>query len=90
MVSTARPDLSRKALYREILLHTEQVDASSVDGILRRAEDSVDEWTAPNRVGLGFREVAHFFVVSQYLAAGRTGTIVSFRDIVDALIPANI
>lgn len=89
-VSAAKPDLSGKALYREILLHTEQLDATSVDGILRQAEDSVDEWTSPNRNGLGFREVAHFFVVSRYLEAGRTGTVASFRDIVNALIPENI
>jgi hypothetical protein len=89
-VSAARPDLSRRALYREILLHTQQVDELRADTILREAEDSIDEWTAPGRKELRFREVVHYFVFSQYLATGRKGTIVSLRSIVDALVPANI
>jgi hypothetical protein len=89
-VSARTPDLSGKALYREVLLHTQQVDPSHVDKILRQAEDSVDEWTAPGREELGFREVVHFFVVSQYVAAGHIGTVVSFREVVDLLIPADM
>jgi hypothetical protein len=46
-VNAENPDLSDKALYREVLLHTQQVGRSSVDQILRQAEDSIDEWTAP-------------------------------------------
>ena len=89
-VSAEKPGLSRKAHYREVLLHTKQVDPSCVDQILQQAEDSVDEWTAPARDGLRFRELVHFFVVSQYLASGNVGTVVSFRKIVDALIPADL
>jgi hypothetical protein len=89
-VSARKPGLSGKALYREVLLHNQQVHPSYVDQILRQAEDSVDEWTAPGRKGLGFREVAHFFVVSQYVAAGHVGTVVSFREVVDLLIPADM
>ena len=89
-VSAQNPDLSGKALYREVLLHSQQVDPSFVDQILRQAEDSVDEWTAFGRETLGFREVVHFFVFSQYVAAGHVGTVVSFREIVDLLIPADM
>ena len=73
-----------------ILLHTGQVDESHADTILREAEHSIDEWTAPGRKELGFREVVHYFVFSQYLATGRNGIVVSLRDIVDALVPENI
>lgn len=89
-VSAARPDLSGRALYREVLLRTERVDEMCVDTILREAEDSIDEWTAPGREELRFREVVHYFVFSQYLASGHQGTVISLRDIVDALVPANI
>ena len=90
IVSTARPDLSGRALYKEILLHTRLVDESGADTILREAEDSVDEWTAPGREQLGFREVAHYFVFSQYVASGHEGTVVSVRVIIDEMVPADI
>ena len=89
-VSVEKLDLSGKALYREVLLHTQQVDPSRVDEILQQAEDSVDEWTAPGRSGLGFREVVHFFVMLQHNEAGHKGSVVSFGEIVDALIPAHL
>jgi len=89
-VSADKLDLSGKALYREVLLHTQQVEPSRVDQILRQAEDSIDEWTAPGRCGLGFREVVHFFVMLQHNEAGHKGTVVSFGEIVDALIPAHL
>ena len=88
-VSAEKPGLSGKALYREVLLH-EQVEPLRVDQILRQAEDSIDEWTAHGRDGLGFREVAHYFVMSQHQAAGYVGTVVSFRGIVNSLIPADL
>ena len=89
-VSSEKPELSGNALYREILLHTQQVDPSHVDRILLQAEDSIDEWTAGARCELEFRQVVHFFVLSQYLADGHTGTVVSFRNVVYSLVPANL
>lgn len=88
-VSVEQLELSGKALYREVLLHTQQVEPSRVDQILQQAEDSIDEWTAPGRSGLGFREVAHFFVMLKHNEAGNKGTVVSFGEIVDTLIPAH-
>lgn len=61
-----------------------------VDRILRQAEHSVDEWTAPRRTNLRFREVVHYFVFSQYVAALHKGIVVSLRTIVDALVHPNI
>jgi hypothetical protein len=89
-VSGEKLDLSGKALYKEVLLHTQQVEPSRVDQILREAEDSIDEWTAPGRSELGFREVVHFFVMLQHNEAGHKGSVVSFVEIVDALVPANL
>ena len=63
-VSMEKLELSGKSLYREVLLHTQQADCSSVEPILRQAESSVDRWTAPGRDGPGFREVVHFFVLT--------------------------
>ena len=89
-VSATKPDLAGKDLYREILLRTQQVDEENVDSVLRRAEDSVDDWTAPGRPNLRFREVVHYFVFLRYVETGRAGTIVSLKTIVDALVPSHI
>lgn len=89
-VSAENPGLSGRPLYREVLLHSEQVDPPRADQILRQAEDSVDEWTAGGSRELGFRQVVHFFIVSEYQAAGHVGTVVSIRDIVYSLIPADL
>lgn len=89
-VSAKNPTLSGERLYRDVLLHTNLVDASQVDEILWQAEDSIDEWTTNSSKGLGFRQVAHFVVYSQYLAAGNSGTVVSFKEIVYSLIPADL
>ena len=89
-VSAEKPGLSGNALYREVLLHTKQVDPPRADQILQQAEDSVDEWTAGAKDGLGFRQVVHFFVMSQYREAGHVGTVVSFREIVYSLVPADL
>ncbi len=89
-VKEEHPDLAGPELYKAILLRTEQVDPMRIDEILAQAENSVDEWTAPGRTTMGFREVAHFFVTAQYIDGGRPGAVVSFRDIVDELIPADL
>ena len=89
-VSAKNASLSGEPLYREVLLHTDLVDASHVDEVLWQAEDSIDEWTTNSSKGLGFRQVAHFVVYSQYLAAGNVGTVVSFKEIVYSLIPADM
>ncbi len=89
-VSAENPDLSGRALYREILLRTQQIDPLLVDQMLQQAEDSIDRWTASGRDGLGFREVAHYFTLSLYQSTGRKGTVVSFGQIVNSLIPENL
>jgi len=89
-VSAEHPDLSGEALYREVLLHTRLVDPSNVDQTLSQAVDSAAEWGVYANDGLGFRQVVHFVVTSQYREAGHEGTVVSFRDIVYSLIPASL
>ena len=88
--SAENPDLSDRALYREVLLHPQKVDPHHVDQILKQAEDSVDEWTAGVGDGLGFREVVHYLVLLQHLEAGHKGTVISLGDIVNSLIPADL
>lgn len=89
-VSGENPDISKNALYRKALLHSQQVDSSRIDQVLRQAEDSVDLWTTTAAEGFGFRQVVHFIVMSRYREAGHTGSVVSFREIVYSLIPANL
>jgi hypothetical protein len=89
-VSARHPALSGKALYREILLHTQLVDPSHIDQTLSWAEDGAAEWGAHAKDGLGFRQVVLYVVTSKYRAEGHEGTVVSFRDIVYSLIPAGL
>jgi hypothetical protein len=89
-VHAEKPELSGKGLYREVLLHTQRVDPSKVDEMLDQAEDSVDEWTAPDRDGMGLREVVHFFVMSEFLKAGHGGAVISIGEIVNSLIPGDL
>jgi hypothetical protein len=89
-INANNPDLSGEPLYREVLVHSSLVDSSRVDEFLWQAEDSIDEWTAHSKKGLGLRQVAHFVVVSEYRAAGHLGTVVSFKNIVYSLIPADL
>ena len=90
IIRAEKPNLSGDALYREVLLHTRLVDPSNVDQTLWQAEDSVDEWTTHASNALGLRQVAHFIIMSQYQAAGHVGTIISIRDVVYSLIPADL
>jgi hypothetical protein len=73
-----------------VLLHSGAVESAQVNRWLVDAEDSVDEWTAPGRRGLGLREVAHFLVMSRYRDKGKPGAQVSFGAIVNALVPENL
>lgn len=90
VVNVEKDGLSGKSLYREVLLHTQQVDPSNVDQLLWQAEGSVDDWTAPGREGLGFREVVHFLIMVQYKDTGQNGSVVSFRRMVNSLVPAHL
>ena len=89
-ISAKNPDLSGEPLYREVLLHSELVDSSRVDEILWQAEDSVDEWTTHSEKKLGFRQVAHFMILSKYRAEGNLGAVVSFRKIAYSMISADL
>ena len=89
-VIARNPGLSGEALYGEILLHTGLVDPSRIDETLWQAEDSIDEWTTHAKATLGLRQIAHFVALSQYRAAGNSGTVVSFKEIVYSLIPADL
>jgi hypothetical protein len=90
VVSGEKRDLSGEALYREVLLHSQEVDPSGADRILAQVEDSVDLWTTGTTTKLTFRQVVHFVVMLQYRTAGNSGAVVSFRDIVYSIIPADL
>ena len=85
-----RPDLSDAALYKEVLLRVSDVDPARADELLSQAEASVDEWTAKGRERLRFRELVHFVIMSEYQTAGDAGAIISFRKIVDRLVPPDL
>ena len=86
-VRREKSDLSGTALYKEVLLRTPDVHPARVDELLSQAEASVDEWTAKGRERLRFRELVHFVIMAEYQAAGHAGAIISFKKIVDRLVP---
>jgi hypothetical protein len=88
--SARRPELSGKALYREVLLHSPGIDSSRVDQILLQAEHSFDEWSERDSESLSFRQVVTFIVMSQYLESGRQGAVISFKDVVFAIVPPEL
>jgi hypothetical protein len=89
-VTLAHPGLAGRDLYRAILSRSGLVGSGEVEETLKLAEDSVDEWTAPQRTGLGLRELAHFLIMALHRARGHSGAIVSFGAIVEALIPPHL
>jgi hypothetical protein len=89
-VRAESPSLQGEALYREVLLRSGYIAAEQLDDFLSQADDSVDEWTAPGREQLGFRELVHFLVMQRFLASGQAGSVVSFGDIVNSLVPAEL
>ena len=90
VVSEKNLNLSGKALYREVLLHSGRVDSSRVDLFLQQAENNSDLWTTGILKELGFRQVVHFLIISLYLSDGHLGTIVSFKKIIYSLIPSDL
>lgn len=89
-VSGANVALSGSELYRDVLLHSRMVKESEVDDVLRRSEESVDDWTAGAEDSCDFRQVVHFIVMTKYDEAGNVGSVISFKDIVYLLVPARL
>ena len=89
-VRSEHPDLSGRALYRAVLLRGHAFDSGHADQILQEAEDSLDEWSERDTLVLDFRQVVHAFVVAKFLEAGHHGTVTSFKNIVDSLVPAEL
>jgi hypothetical protein len=89
-VSREDSTLSGEALYKKVLLHAEYADLASVDKVLEQARDSVDLWTTSMSHSFGFRQLAHFVVMSEYRAAGNVGTVISVRDICYSLISTEL
>ena len=82
VVSAGNSGLADQALYKQVLLHAKYADPSSVDEIMRQAQDSVDLWTTSTLQGFGFRQIAHFVIMSEYRSAGNIGTVVSFLSLI--------
>ena len=89
-VRAGNSELIGAALYREVLVHSEQIGSSDVEQFLQQAEDSVDLWTTDSTQELGLRQIVHFLVMSKYKSAGHVGAVVSFREIVYSLIPSDL
>lgn len=88
--SSEKPGLSGKDLYREILLRNPGLDAERADKIMQRAEASLDEWTDRCDRGLTFRQIVHYFVLTEYLRAGHQGVVVDVQKIVAKIIPPEL
>jgi hypothetical protein len=84
------PELTGASLYAEVLMHSRLVEPSRVGEMISQAEDSIDEWTTHKNKALGFREVVHFVLLSQFQGGSELGPVISFKNIVYSLVPADL
>jgi len=90
-VRAANPNLSGDALYVKVIEYRTGRNAEFARGIVSGAARSYAEW--PVQRALTFRDVVHYMIVSDYLAAAdapRRWTSVDVRRLVSEIVPPRI
>jgi hypothetical protein len=90
-VRSAHPDLQGTELYQPVLMRGLGYDAGRAATVVDTAERSISWW--PHDRELRFRDVVHYVAVSEFAqrsAREHPGTTVTFRDIIDRIIPADV
>jgi len=84
-----RSGMSRREIYRWVVMARTGTDADESDAILRAAERSFASWPADRE--LRFADVVHYLAVSQYLKkAHRMNTRVDMGRLVNRYIPRDL
>src|SRR6516162_9117248 len=86
----AHPEMSKRALYQNIVADRLGPQAVRADELVRRAEESFTDW--PVDRNLQFRHVVHYLVFYEYtlLDPARRGTMTNMGTVVAKIIPAHI
>jgi len=81
------PEMSKRALYQNIVAHRLGPQAVRADELVRRAEESFTDWPVDRE--LQFRHVVHYLVFYEYtlLDSARRGTMTNMGVVVAQVIP---
>jgi hypothetical protein len=83
----AHPEMSKRALYQNIVADRLGPQAVRADELVRRAEESFTDW--PVDRNLQFRHVVHYLVFYEYtlLDPARRGTMTNMGVVVAQVVP---
>ena len=88
IVSAGRTDLSRREIYRRVVMARTGLDEDGANIVLRRAEESFASW--PTERELTFADVVHYLAVSEYLTGDeRVSTRIDMGRLVAGRVPPN-
>ena len=89
IVSAGRPDLSRREVYRRVVMARTGLGEDEADNVLRCAEQSFASW--PTVRELTFADVVHYLAVSEYLMDDeRVSTRIDMGRLVAGRVPPNL
>ena len=89
-IASAHPELSGKPLYRAALIAASALDPLEANQIIERAESSLDPWTNPEGGELKFRDVVHYFVLTQHLTQRGQGVRIALGRLSCSLVPSDL
>jgi len=89
IVAASHSGLSRREIYRKVVMARTGADAEAAEAVLRGAEHSFASW--PTDRALTFSDVVHYLAVSEYLTFDtRVGTRIDMGQLVAARIPPDL
>jgi hypothetical protein len=89
IVVASQPQLSRRQIYRRVVMARTGGDEDEAEKILMQAEQSFATWPAER--ALTFGDVVHYVAVSEYLALGeRIGTRIDMGKLITGRIPPDL
>ena len=89
VVNACHPGLSRREIYRKIVMAHTGCDDQEAGALLRRAEQSFATW--PTERELTFADVVHYLAVSAYLTDDdRMATRIDMGRLIAGRIPADL
>jgi hypothetical protein len=89
IVTASQPGLSRREIYKHVVMARTGADAADAELVLMRAEQSFASW--PSERDLTFNDVVHYLAVSEYLATGdRMATNIDMGRLIARRLPKNL
>ncbi len=89
IVAASHPGVTRRQIYRKVVMARTGANAEDAEALLVRAEQSFTMW--PSDRALTFSDVVHYLAVSEFLAFdGRVGTRINMGRLVAGRIPQEL